>query len=339
MGELYFQAHRGTYTSQAKTKRGNRKSEFALREAEMWGVAAAALTGFAFPLEQMDEAWKMVLLNQFHDIIPGSSIQRVYEEAEADYAEVIGMAAKRRPASRAALPRPTTRGADRLQLALLGAQGAGRAARGLVRRAERGGEAADHPRRSTARLVSRSTVPSCGWTTLRPAERPPRCAGRTRRRATSRAGKRTAARRRSTTRARSPASSTRRPDRELAAGPCNSFKMYKDVPTNWDAWDLDSMYEQTPVALDGTGDDRGRRQRPAGRPAPGHAQRCTTRTMTQKISLRRGSRRVDFHTMIDWQESHKLLKVNFPVRRPRQRGHARDPVRPHPPAHPQVAPL
>ena len=89
VGELYFQAHRGTYTSQARTKRGNRKSELALREAEMWGVAAQALEGFAFPLAEIDEAWKAVLLNQFHDIIPGSSIHRVYEEAEAAYASVI----------------------------------------------------------------------------------------------------------------------------------------------------------------------------------------------------------------------------------------------------------
>ena len=48
VGELYFQAHRGTYTSQARTKRGNRKSEFALREAEFWGTAARALNGFDF---------------------------------------------------------------------------------------------------------------------------------------------------------------------------------------------------------------------------------------------------------------------------------------------------
>ena len=88
VGELYFQAHRGTYTSQARTKRGNRKSELALREAEMWGAAAAALAGFAFPTDAMDEAWKTVLLNQFHDIMPGSSIHRVYEEAEAGYADV-----------------------------------------------------------------------------------------------------------------------------------------------------------------------------------------------------------------------------------------------------------
>ena len=58
----------------------------------MWSVAAAK-KGFAFPAGTMDEMWKLVLLNQFHDIIPGSSIQRVYEEAEADYAKVLAAAA------------------------------------------------------------------------------------------------------------------------------------------------------------------------------------------------------------------------------------------------------
>ncbi len=83
VGELYFQAHRGTYTSQARTKRGNRKSEFALREAELWGTAARALNGFDFTPKTLQTTWRKVLLNQFHDILPGSSIHRVYEEAEA----------------------------------------------------------------------------------------------------------------------------------------------------------------------------------------------------------------------------------------------------------------
>ena len=88
-GELYYQAHRGTYTSQARTKALNRRSEFALREAELWGAAADLLAGFEFPYALWDEAWKTVLLNQFHDILPGSSIHRVYEEAEAQLSGVV----------------------------------------------------------------------------------------------------------------------------------------------------------------------------------------------------------------------------------------------------------
>lgn len=89
VGELYFEAHRGVYTSQAGTKWGNRKSEFALRDAELWSTAAHIFNGVQYPDETLEQAWKQVLLNQFHDIIPGSSIARVYEEANAGYERVI----------------------------------------------------------------------------------------------------------------------------------------------------------------------------------------------------------------------------------------------------------
>lgn len=80
VGELYFNAHRGTYTSQAKVKQNNRRAEFALREMEMWG-AFGLCKGNVYDSEKADALWKELLLNQFHDILPGSSIGRVYEEA------------------------------------------------------------------------------------------------------------------------------------------------------------------------------------------------------------------------------------------------------------------
>ena len=89
VGELYFQGHRGTYTSQAKTKKGNRRSEFALREAELWGSAARALKGFNFTPTSLEDPWRRLMLNQFHDVLPGSSIQRVYQEAEVEFDKVI----------------------------------------------------------------------------------------------------------------------------------------------------------------------------------------------------------------------------------------------------------
>ena len=80
VGELYFNAHRGTYTSQAKVKQNNRRAEFALREMEMWG-AFGLCKGNVYDSEKADALWKELLLNQFHDILPGSSMGRVYEEA------------------------------------------------------------------------------------------------------------------------------------------------------------------------------------------------------------------------------------------------------------------
>jgi alpha-mannosidase len=88
VGELYLEMHRGTYTSQARTKQGNRRSEHLLREAELWAATAAVRTGSAYPLEALDRLWKVVLLNQFHDILPGSSIAWVHREAVETYAVV-----------------------------------------------------------------------------------------------------------------------------------------------------------------------------------------------------------------------------------------------------------
>ncbi len=85
VGELYLELHRGTYTSQAKTKRNNRKAEFALQNAETICVLAEVLTGLPYPKERLDKVWKVVLTNQFHDILPGSSIGEVYEVCDEEY--------------------------------------------------------------------------------------------------------------------------------------------------------------------------------------------------------------------------------------------------------------
>ncbi|MER5467657.1 glycoside hydrolase family 38 C-terminal domain-containing protein [Streptomyces sp. NPDC002685] len=88
VGELYLELHRATLTSQARTKQGNRRSEHLLREAELWAATAAVRTGFPYPYEELDRLWKTVLLHQFHDILPGSSIAWVHREARRTYERV-----------------------------------------------------------------------------------------------------------------------------------------------------------------------------------------------------------------------------------------------------------
>ena len=80
-GELYLEYHRGTYTSQGHNKRSNRKAELALRSAELRCVQAGST-----PKQQLDEIWRDVLTLQFHDILPGSSIRKVYEDSDKMYA-------------------------------------------------------------------------------------------------------------------------------------------------------------------------------------------------------------------------------------------------------------
>ncbi len=84
-GELYLEYHRGTFTSQAWIKKANRQNEFRLREAELW-ASLAWLLGDMPHQEKLNPAWEKLLLNQFHDVLPGSSIHKVYEDARLDHA-------------------------------------------------------------------------------------------------------------------------------------------------------------------------------------------------------------------------------------------------------------
>lgn len=86
-GELYLEMHRGTFTTKADIKKMNRKLEYKLREAEIISTLRA-LGGAAYPKAQLTECYKKLLLNQFHDILPGSHITPVYRDAMADYEEI-----------------------------------------------------------------------------------------------------------------------------------------------------------------------------------------------------------------------------------------------------------
>lgn len=84
--EMYYENHRGTYTSQAFVKKANRRNEYLLSRGEAVSLFAKTLTGREYPREELEECWKILLTNQFHDILPGSSIHQVYEDARRDYA-------------------------------------------------------------------------------------------------------------------------------------------------------------------------------------------------------------------------------------------------------------
>lgn len=89
VGELYLELHRGTYTSIAKNKRNNRKCEIICREAETVSVIENLLLNTDYPSETLHECWHFVLLHQFHDILPGSSIKEVYDECDKAYEKIL----------------------------------------------------------------------------------------------------------------------------------------------------------------------------------------------------------------------------------------------------------
>ncbi|TVY35324.1 Alpha-mannosidase [Lachnellula occidentalis] len=87
-GELYFELHRGTYTTQANNKRNNRKSEIMLHDIELLATLASVKHGYKYPKEDIDNMWENVLLCQFHDCLPGSSIEMCYDDSDELYAKV-----------------------------------------------------------------------------------------------------------------------------------------------------------------------------------------------------------------------------------------------------------
>ncbi len=291
VGELYFQAHRGTYTSQARTKRGNRQSEFALREAEFWGALARAVNGFAFTAQTLTVPWRNVLLNQFHDILPGSSIQRVYVEAEALYAETIAAASQLAEAAAQTLT----------------AGGPGRTVFNSLA----------WPRTAlvpTEAGLMEVAVPACGWATVTDTPAPAE-ADSAATAALTRDGFRLEnelLRAEFDQQGQLVSLWDKETDRELMAAPGNRLCLFKDVPTKWDAWDIDSMAESLPVRTDESAILTLVRSGPLAA-AVSLQRRLHHSTVEQVITLRRGSRRLDFDTSVDWQESHKLLKACFPL--------------------------
>ena len=105
VGELYLERHQGTFTTQARTKWYNRRMEQALRELEWTAACASIVAGKAYPRKELLKIWQRVLFFQFHDILPGSSIKRVYDECKADYARMLADVGKRLEQARATIAR------------------------------------------------------------------------------------------------------------------------------------------------------------------------------------------------------------------------------------------
>ncbi|MBN1554965.1 MAG: alpha-mannosidase [Phycisphaerae bacterium] len=311
VGELYFQAHRGTYTTQAKTKRGNRKSEIALREAELWIAAAAVLKNHPVDDDTLWDCWRQVLLHQFHDILPGSSIARVYEEAEAEYDRVLrdltgltaGAAGALTDDSDQALTLLNSLSWDRKSLIALPDGWAGAI--------DSDGEALCVQDVEGLKYVE-ADIPSMGMTSLQRAGKsasegcrgcggvraePTRLENELVRATFNELGELTSLLAKNT-------------GMEFLAGPSNQLRLYKDVPSKCDAWDIDSMYEQTPVELEA----KATVEVVCSGPLLGKlrvTRKLNGSSLTQDITLRRGRRSVEFATVVDWNEKHKLLKVAF----------------------------
>ncbi|MBM7173037.1 alpha-mannosidase [Streptomyces sp. G44] len=288
-GELYLELHRATYTTQAATKRGNRRSEHALREAELWCTAAAVRdAAYVYPYEALDRLWKTVLLHQFHDILPGSSIAWVHREARETYERVLAeldeitagavrslgaggpAVLNASPYARDEVVDPGDGTLVRVAVPALGTgslDGAGAAGPGAV--AHTTGDAILLTNEHLSVAVDAAGL----LTSVRDLAA----------------------------------------DREVLAAPGNLLQLHPDHPTHYDAWDLDRHYrhrhtdltdaESVELVEDGPLRVAVRVVRSFG----------AASRIVQEIRLAAGSRRVDVVTDVEWRESEKVLKAAFPL--------------------------
>ena len=287
VGELYFEYHRGTYTTQAAMKRANRRCEAALHDAEFLATAAAALAAHGYPREELDELWRTLLLHQFHDILPGSSIGEVYAEAIPRMASLARDADALRHAAAAAL---TGAGDELVPINTIGAARV---------------EVAERPDGA----LSFVAAPPYGFgrgvgptdrVTLEAHDGGYRLANGALVAELGRDGALLSL-------------CLRESGREALAAPGNIFELYEDRPLAWDAWDVDPFHLETGRACAGADSHVVVRNDPLrAEVAFGHTIGAASR-LRQTVRLDAGARRLEFHTEVQWHERHRMLKVAFPL--------------------------
>ncbi len=276
-GELYLELHRGTLTSQAAIKRGNRTAEHRLRAAELWATAAAVTAGAEYPYDELRAIWRTVLLHQFHDILPGSAISWVYREAGESYLLLEGrldeiIARSQRilagdggteltfnaaPIEVDGVPAGAARP---VEPAALGKATATRAEDGTVLL---------ESDRTVVRLAADGTVTSIvdvatGAEAVTPGGR----AGR--------------------------------------------LQLHPDYPARWDAWDIDRHYRATVVDITDVRSSSSSSDQD-GTASAVVERAFGASTVRQTVTVRAGTPGVDLLVEVDWHEKQRLLKLAFDV--------------------------
>jgi alpha-mannosidase len=302
VGELYLEYHRGTYTTNGPIKRGNRRNEQALRAAELWSVAAAATAGCdwsRYPAAALDDAWKVLLLNQFHDIIPGSSIHWANDDCLRDHERVAATTGELiATAQRAIVDSIDTHGMTRPIVVF---NAASRERSELVP-VEVGG---------VVELVP-VTVPACGYVTVDLDQVRSATAGAVT--VSDRLLENDRLRVTWDDRGLLTSIFDKEHDREVLApgGRGNVFQLHEDHPRDYDAWNVDIEYlDECRDLSDGSSIDVVESGGPRG--AVRFVREFGASKITQTMRLAIGSRRLEFDTEVDWHERHKFLKVAFPV--------------------------
>ncbi len=308
-GELYLELHRATLTTQARTKKGNRTLERKLREAEF---ICSCLDTADYPQDALDRLWKVLLINQFHDILPGSSIKKVYETTEKEHAESI---AECEALIAAAGEKLTDKSAE--SVTLVNILSKEYTAPVMLPESFRGCGAVDgNGNKLTVQedengISASITLPPCGSVTITKAQKND---------STSLDISKGLILENELVRYEfaEDGTITNACDKEasrsiLTAGEKgNQLSLYVDRPVNWDAWDIDITYENEciggvdPVSVCGLSDGGVRK-------GIKFTLKAGESVIEQSVYLNNNSKRLDFQTKVDWKELHKMLRVSFPA--------------------------
>jgi alpha-mannosidase len=315
-GELYLELHRGTYTSQAATKLGNRRAEFALRQAELWTALAPDLP---YPADRLEDLWKTLLLHQFHDIIPGSGIHWVYDDTALAHRRILTEARSLADGALARMAEGVDTSTTRYPVVVFNPLSHPRtelvsveAPHDLTAALGPSGAPGPVQRDPEGRAVFEVTVPPCGYQLydLVPADTAP-------------VGGVTAG-------PRSLENEHLRVDLDdqglvssivdkaagrqvLAPGERgNRFQLHPDYPNFYDAWDIDRFTFDQVVDLDDVESVEVVEHGPL-RAGIRVSRRFGDSEITQVIRLDAGAHWIQFDTEVEWHETNRLLKVAFPV--------------------------
>lgn len=309
-GEFYFEYHRGTLTSMARNKRSNRKAELGLMDLELLSVLA--LSEKDYPVKELEAMWKVVLLNQFHDILPGSAIHEVYEVTKAEYSKLQAQL--------------TSLMAERIEVVAKNGDAVtifnttGKMRDDIINIGDFNGDAlADengtvYPVQKThdGSVAFVKNLPSKGYKSFIAADiakvqNPFTLSDKYKLETPfytvkfNKQGMITSL-------------YDKENDREIIQkGKCaNLMRMYEDKPMNFDNWDIDIYYTEKFWDIDDVSYMEWTESGPV-RTVLEIKRKASNSTIWQKIIFYADKRRIDFVTHIDWKEHQTLLKVHFPV--------------------------
>ena len=281
VGELYLELHRGTYTSVAKNKLKNRKGEYLLRNVE-W---LSTMNGGEYRQEEIRNNWEILLTNQFHDIIPGSSIKEVYDESDESYATMFQSCNNILDENIKTIAENVSTEGGILVFNSNSFENSGEV---LV----------------NGKYVYAEDIPPMGYKVIKPET------------LTDVEVKENVLENNKTKivfdeKMHIVSVYDKENQREVICGEGNKIVAYEDIPREWDAWEISSYYKDKSWTIDNVsrvenidlGIKKGIRIE----------RKFNNSTIVQDITLTPNSSRIDFETYIDWKETQILLKALFPV--------------------------